>query len=123
MIINLPSQLRGAECRVVVTQLINLRKILEPIFQGFEHENVQELAIVFRIDGSLGSFGKEGIENIKLSHGVLECDAVVKDYGWKDLEESEISETLKATLLQSIEKCFTYAGISYDASKIIAALA
>lgn len=122
MVIKLPGQLRGPECRSVVTQLVNLRKNLEPIFQDYDYESLQEIAIVFRIDGSLGSFGKDGIENIKLSSGSIECDAVVKDHGWADLNESEIREILKPVLLQAIEVCFKYASIKYDANKITAAL-
>jgi hypothetical protein len=60
----LPGQLKGPECRVVISQAIKLRKRLEPIFEKLHSGSLENMAIVLRVDGSLGSFGAESVENI-----------------------------------------------------------
>jgi len=115
---SLPAQLKGPECKRVMFQAITIRKKLEPVFFDFELDSVSEISIVLRIDGSLGSFGHEGIENFKLSNGVLECDVVISNLVWDSLEEEKITEILKLRVHEAIVSCFEYLNFSIDMSKI-----
>ena len=63
----LPGQLKGPECKVVMAVAIKLRKLLEPLFKEVNSKAVKELCIILRVNGSLGSFGISGLENIELS--------------------------------------------------------
>ena len=109
----LPGQLRGPECRRVVTQAVELRRALEPWFQTLSDERVRKLTVVLRVDGSLGSFGSPGVENIELVGGDLSCDLVVSDPRWETLNDREIRENLRTRVLKAIDICFRYAGVVY----------
>jgi len=112
---SLPGQLRGPECRRVKQQSIALQRKLEPWFGSFDGGDVTELAVVLRVDGSLGSFGPEGVENIAIDESTLTCDVVVADKGWADLHDEEIAEILRTRVLQAIDACLRTAEIAYDA--------
>ena len=90
---SLPGQLRGPECKRVMQQAIVLRKNLEPWFGSIESNDIQELCIVLRVDGSLGSFGVEGVENVLIDDGTLACDVVIADHkvgqSWMTLKSQQ----------------------------------
>ncbi len=109
----LPGQLRGPECLRVVRQAVELRRALEPWFQALSEERVGRLTVVLRVDGSLGSFGSPGIENIEIDGGDLSCDLVVSDARWETLNDREIQEILRTQVLKAIDICFRHAGIVY----------
>jgi serine/threonine protein phosphatase PrpC len=109
----LPGQLKGPECRRVVTQAVKLRRALDPWFQALSSERVRNLAVVLRVDGSLGSFGSPGIENIEIDGGDLSCDLVVSDARWDTLNDREIYEILRTQVLRAIDICFRHAGVDY----------
>ena len=115
---SLPGQLKGPECRRVVAQAVTLRRQLEPIFNEIQSDAVRELAIILRVDGSLGSFGSEAIENIGFSAKTLTCDVVIRDFGWNDIDDAEIAELLKSRVHQAIIGCFRYMDIKTDMSRI-----
>lgn len=119
---SLPGQLKGPECRRVVTQAVALRKRLEPWFAAIENCNVSELGIAIRVDGSLGSFGPEGVENITLRGGRVECDVVIADKGWADLDDNEISSILRERVIDGIVVCFERIEISIDQDSLSAAI-
>jgi len=115
---SLPGQLRGPECKRVIQQAIELRKKLEPWFESVEGGNVAELAIVLRVDGSLGSFGPEGIENIAIEGSTIECDVIIADQGWADCHDEDIASILRKRVLEAIGACLGTAGISYDTDSL-----
>ena len=118
---SLPGQLRGPDCKRVVQQAIVLRKKLVPWFDGVDGGNLAELGIALRVDGSLGSFGPEGVENIAVKDGKIECDVVIADQGWAALGDEEIATILKSRVLEAVNTCFTTVGVSYDADSLAAA--
>ena len=117
---SLPGQLSGPECKRVIQQAIALRKKLEPWFATVDGGTVSELGIALRVDGSLGSFGPEGIENIATEDGKIECDVVVADHGWADLSDDEIAVILRGRVLEAISTCLTRAGITFDSAVLAA---
>lgn len=92
-----------------------MQRKLEPWFGSFDGDEVTELAVVLRVDGSLGSFGPEGVENIAIDESTLTCDVVVADKGWADLHDEEIAEILRTRVLQAIDACLRTAEMAYDA--------
>ena len=120
---SLPGQLRGPECKRVMQQAIVLRKKLEPWFGSIESNDIQELCIVLRVDGSLGSFGVEGVENVLIDDGTLACDLVIADQGWSELDDGEIAAVLRERVLEAISICFAKCGMSFDADELASTMA
>lgn len=119
---SLLGQLRGPECKRVMRQAIALRKKLEPWFATVEGGNIVELGVILRVDGSLGSFGPEGVENIAVEDGQIECDVVVADQGWAEVSDEQIATILQQRVLEAVNTCFTTVGVSYDAEALAAAV-
>ncbi len=88
-----------------MSQAVALRRQLEPILNEIPSDTVKELVIVLRVDGSLGSFGSESIENIELSAKRLSCDVVIRDFGWDNIEEAEIAKLLESRVHNGVEPC------------------
>ena len=118
---SLPGQFRGPECDRVGQQAVVLRKKLEPRFADIDGGSIVELGVALRVDGSLGSFGPEGVENIAVKDGKIECDVVIPDQGWADLGDEEIATILKYRVLEAVDTCFAAVGVSYDADALTAA--
>ena len=114
---SLPGQFRGPECKCVIPSAVALRKKLEPWFADIDGGNFKELIIVLRVDGSLGSFGPEGVENVKAKDGMIECDLIIPEQDWK-----EITAILRSQVLKAINTCFTTIGVSYEKDTLIAAV-
>lgn len=119
---SLPGQLKGPKCERVIQQAIALRKKLEPWFESIDGGEVTELAVVLRVDGSLGSFGPERVENIAVEGGTIECDIVVADQGWSDRHDEEIASILRARVLEAVRACRAAAGVSYDSRALESAV-
>jgi len=111
---SLPGQLRGSECRRVISQAVVLRRRLESWFAELPTEPICQLGIILRIDGSLGSFGPPGVENFSLINGELECDLVVRDHDWAQRSDDEINEILSREVLTAIASCLSQSKIEYD---------
>ena len=120
MIFSLPGQLRGPECKRVMQQAIALRRRLEPWFATVDGGDISELGVALRVDGSLGSFGPEGIKNIVTRGGKIECDVVVANHGWSDLSDEEIALILRGRVLEAIGTCLTEAGVSFEPDALTA---
>ncbi len=106
MILSLTGQLKGPECRRVITQAVALRRLLEPFFHARSNDHVEKVTITLRVGGSLGSFGPEGVENIQLDGNELVCDLVVADMGWDGLSERQIMGILRQRISGAIEELF-----------------
>ena len=101
-------QFKGAECKLVMEHAIALRKRLEPWFRDFHTNSLRGLAIVLRVDGSLGSFGKPGVENIEINSGIVECDLVIEDMDWINRTNDEIKSTVRCHVIDAISRCFEF---------------
>lgn len=107
----LPGQLRGPECRRVISRAIALRRRLEPWFASITHQNVDKLSIVLRIDGSLGTFGPPGVEDVAGDGGTLACDLVIEDFDWDAAPDNRIDSILAERVIDAIAKCFRHIGL------------
>ena len=110
----LQGQLKGSECRTVIKQAIALRGLLEPWFASVSDERVDSFVIVLRVDGSLGSFGVAGTENVVIEGRVLQCDLVIKDHSWGNLRDDQIGKILRDEVLLTVEQCFDECHVAYD---------
>ena len=111
MKLELPGQFKGPECRRLIPSLRLLRSRLEPWFESLQSDGISKIAIVLRADGSLGSFGPSGIENVDASENVVSCDLVVADHGWGELADERIFDILSEPVLDAIAECMTTVGI------------
>jgi len=109
----LPGQLRGSECARVMTQAIALRRRLETWFDAFHPGEHKQLSVVLRVDGSLGTFGKPGIENIESNDGKVCCDLVIADANWGSLNDNQIAEILTRNVKNAIQSCMAAYNIKY----------
>ena len=119
---SLPGQLKGPECRRVITQAVALRKRVTPWFAAIDNAEISEFGMALRVNGSLGSFGPEGVENITARNGKLECDVVIADKGWADLDDSEIASILQERVIDGIAVCFERNEIPFDRESLSAAV-
>ncbi|MFT3880648.1 MAG: hypothetical protein QM703_13415 [Gemmatales bacterium] len=115
---SLPGQLRGPECRRVIGHAIALRRLLESWFAAQTNDQVDSFTIILRIDGSLGSFGPAGIENVELDGRKLSCDLVIADPDWDRLDEQQIRDLLKEEVIQATVYCFQLQGIIYHKQEL-----
>jgi hypothetical protein len=103
--LELPGQMRGPECHRVMRQAIALRKEMEPWFGALPQGSISKLVVILRIDGSLGTFGPSGVENVKRDGTEIQCDLVISDPGWGQLSEGEIRELLLREVSCAIDAC------------------
>jgi hypothetical protein len=108
----LPGQFRGPECRRLISSLRLLRSRLEPWFASLENAPASKIAVVLRIDGSLGTFGAPGIENVHHCRGVLSCDLVISDHDWATLADDRVFAILSNQVIDAIVRCLASVGIS-----------
>jgi hypothetical protein len=87
----------------VAAHAVELHRVLEPWFRALPNEPVARLTIALRVDGSLGSFGPPGVENIDLDGRALSCDLVVPDPRWETLGDREIREFLRRQIVCAID--------------------
>gem|GEM_PF-2505768 len=114
----LPGQSRGPECGRIRPLAIRLRQRLEPLIQAISHTRVRKLTVILRIDGSLGSFGTSGVENIKLRKGDLWCDLVIADHNWAQLRDDQIALLLAAKVRDAVRNCFNKYSIPFDEAEL-----
>ena len=110
----LPAQLKGPEAKVVMVQIIELRRRLEPVIDLLEQDHLNELSPVIRVGGSLGGFGEDGIDNIEIVDQILTCDIVVTNQDWENRSDDWIYEYLKVRVLNAISKCLIFSDVDHD---------
>ena len=110
----LPAQLKGPEAKVVMVQIIELRRRLEPVVDLLEQDHLNELSPVIRVGGSLGSFGEDGIDNIEVVDQIVTCDIVVTNQDWGNRSDDWIYEYLKLRVLNAISKCLIFCNVDHD---------
>jgi len=93
-----------------------------PWFAGLHSDSISKLTIILRVDGSLGSFGPPGVENIKLSNGEIQCDLVIADHGWGRLSSEKLSSVIRKQVLNAIHRCFTMFDVEHDPNQLEEAL-
>jgi hypothetical protein len=117
---SLPGQFRGPECRSVGSTAINIRNKINELFKDVNDDNISELIIILRIDGSLGSFGKPGVENFANNAGVVECDLVITAQKWDELSDEKIESILLPKVKNAFKECVEkYAKNPEELKKII----
>ncbi|TWT89580.1 hypothetical protein [Neorhodopirellula pilleata] len=115
----LPGQLRGPECRRVISLAIALRRRLEPWSASIIHSDIDTLSIVLRIDGSLGTFGPPGVEGVAVNSGVLACDLVIEDFGWDGVSDDRIDSILAERVVDAIAECFRHVGLPAPSADLL----
>ena len=84
-----------------MTQAIALHRKLEPWFADLSNRFIN-LSIVLRVDGSIDSFGRPGVESIHDDSGTIVCDLVIEDLGWDDLSDTGIYRILVDRVLDAV---------------------
>jgi len=89
-----------------MTSAAALRKLLDPWFQTLQSDEIEKLTVILRVDGSLGTFGPEGVESIELDGSELVCELVIRDWSWGDLDAEQTNQIVHRQVLGAIEACF-----------------
>ena len=89
-----------------------LRKELEAKFTEFGDYPVKKISPILRVAGELGSFGDEGIENIKVIRGEAECDIVISAQAWSAMTEDEIYTFIKPRVLDALRSFIQEIGMN-----------
>jgi len=118
MEIELPGQLRGPECKVMMREIIAARRSLEPWFASLCSDSISKLTIILRVDGSLGSFGPPGVENTKFRNGEIECDLVIEDHGWESLSTEQLSAIVRKQIVGAIHHCLATFDVKHDPNQL-----
>ncbi len=101
----LPGQFRGPECREIIPVLVDIRKQMAEQIKDVNDNTLLEIVIILRVDGSLGSFGKSGMENFSVAEKVAECELVVESHKWGALSAKEIARILQPRILKAYLAC------------------
>ena len=115
----LPGQLRGPECRRVISRATALRRRLEPWFASVVHSGVDKLSIVLRIDGSLGTFGPPGVEGVTVDSNALVCELVIENFGWNAMSDDRIDSILAERVVDAIADCFRHVGLPAPSADLL----
>ena len=111
MKLELPGQLRGPECKVVMPVAIALRKDLEPIVATVSGGGIERVCLTLRVAGSLGDFGAPGIEEPTINGDCVECDLVFSDQDWANQSAQQIRNILAPVVVEALRGCLELAGI------------
>ena len=104
MELEIPGQLKGPECRRVITQAVELRRELEAALRDVDGGPCTKLSLLLRVGGSLGSFG-ETIHDPTLKRGLAICEIEIPDADWAQRSDAEIRDVVAKRLLEGLEKC------------------
>ena len=110
MKLEIPGQLRGSDTRKVVSAAIKLRRKLEPYFAALGEETLTLISPILRVGGELGTFGADGIENIKIANRQAECDVVVEARNWSAMSDDQITAIIRPRVIEALSTLITEAG-------------
>lgn len=110
MKLEIPGQLRGSDAGKVMPIAIKLRRELEPSFADLGDDRLALITPILRIGGELGTFGEDAVENIKVTDKEAECDVVVEPRNWNELSEDQISDLIRARVVEALHSLLTEAG-------------
>ncbi|WP_038165353.1 hypothetical protein [Verrucomicrobium sp. BvORR106] len=110
MKLEIPGQLRGSDTRVVMRVLIQLRREWEGTLASLECNAIHLISPIARVGGILGTFGPDGLENIKVESGEAECDVVIAPRDWNSMTEEEVTSVVRPMLLEAIAALLAKAG-------------
>ena len=110
----LPAQLRGPECGRMVPLIVRLRKELEPQLAALEKNSLTSICPILRIGGSLGSFGDDGIEYLKVDAGEAGCDVVIKPRLWDSWSDEQIYTELRKRVTEALQTMLEEAGVPHS---------
>ena len=110
MKLEIPGQLRGSDAGKVMAVAVELRRELEPSFAALGDEKLALISSILRIGGELGTFGSDGIENIKISGREAECDVVFESRDWNAMSEDQIASMLRPRVIEALATLIEGAG-------------
>lgn len=111
MKLEIPGQLRGRDAGKVMPAATKIKSQLEPLFESLGNEVLTLITPILRVGGELGSFGSDGIENVKIENKEAECDVVVEARDWDLMNAEEISDLIRPRILEALETMLVEAGI------------
>ena len=97
----------GPETRVVCQAKVPLAQALERTVTSSHSQAVSQYALVLRVDGSLQSYGEEGLARLRLykSRGFVTVDIQIPEQAWKPLSAQELREYIARQVLYAVEAC------------------
>lgn len=101
MKLSIPGQLKGPEAKVVMKALIGLRRSAEPAFQNVSIPDYDEVCVLYRVGGSLGSFGSDSVEEIYISEKAICCEVIMAPRKWGKLEEKEVNALVSTLFMEA----------------------
>lgn len=110
MKLEIPGQLRGSDAGKVMPIAIKLRRELEPSFAALGDDKLKLISPILRIGGELGTFGADGIENIKITDKKAECDVVIEGRNWNAMSEDQIATMLRLRVVEALSTLIEKAG-------------
>lgn len=111
MKLELPGQLRGPECKVIMPVATALRRELEPIVGAISGNGIERVCVVLRVAGSLGDFGAPGIEELTIDGDCVKCDLVFSDEDWANQSPQQIRAILAPVVVEALRECLEFAGV------------
>jgi hypothetical protein len=108
----LPGQFRGPECRVLLPVCKRLKEEFVPAFAALSKDKIKEVSPILRVGGSLGSFGEDGIENLKIRRKEAECDVVIAPRDWASISEDEIYALLRPRVMSAARALLVAGGVT-----------
>ena len=110
MKLEIPGQLRGSDAGKVMPVAIKLRHELEVSFAALGDEKLKLISPILRIGGEVGTFGADGIENIKITSHEAGCDVVIEARDWNGMSEDQISTVIRPRVFEALATLITAAG-------------
>jgi hypothetical protein len=110
MKLEIPGQLRGRDAGKVMPVAVRLRRELEPSFAALGEDKLKLISPILRIGGERGTFGADGIENIKIRDKEAECDVVIEGRNWNEMSEDQIHTMLRPRVFEALSTLISEAG-------------
>ena len=112
MLLEIPGQMRGPECRSVAKGAVVFRKSLESTLASVETSAVSRVCIILRVAGSLGDFGPDMISSPTVDGDTVECEVVLSDRGWAALSPEDILVILSPPIREALRRCLNEVGVA-----------
>ena len=108
----LPGQFRGPECKALLPVCRRLKKEFRPDFASLGTGKIKEISPILRVGGSLGSFGSDAIENLKIRRGEVYCDVVIAPREWQSMTVEEIYSFLRPRVVAASKTMLAACGFT-----------
>jgi hypothetical protein len=97
----------GPEARIVAERKAPLYQAISRAVSSTYCSAIDEYALVLRVDGSLATYGEEGVANIRFAkkRRVITADLQVPELAWKPLNPYELNNYLARMVLLGLQGC------------------